>query len=77
MRQHYVPKVYLKNFGEKNKHTYTIKVYDKQEQKFFKVETLQNIGKHYQEGEIEIKRAIIGSIFPEKLEFDGKHYRTA
>lgn len=41
------------------------------------LETLQNIGKHYQEGEIEVKRAIIGSIFPEKLEFDGKHYRTA
>lgn len=35
------------------------------------LETLQNIGKHYQEGEIETKRAIIGSIFPEKLEFDG------
>lgn len=41
------------------------------------LETLHNIGKHYQEGEIEVKRAIIGSIFPEKLEFDGKHYRTA
>jgi hypothetical protein len=39
--------------------------------------TLQNIGKLYQKGEIEVKRAIIGSIFPEKLEFDGKHYRTA
>ncbi|MPS66520.1 recombinase family protein [Chryseobacterium sp.] len=40
------------------------------------LETLQNIGKHYLEGGIETKRAIIGSIFPEKLEFDGKHYRT-
>ena len=39
MRQHFVPKVYLKNFGEKNKRTYTINVYDKQEQKFFKVAT--------------------------------------
>ena len=41
------------------------------------LETLQNIGKHYQEGEIETKRAIIGSIFPEKLEFNGKYYLTA
>lgn len=41
------------------------------------LQTLQNIGKHYQEGGIETKRAIIGSIFPEKLEFDGEHYRTA
>jgi hypothetical protein len=39
MRQHYVPKVYLKNFGEKNKRTYTVEVYDKQEKKFFKVAT--------------------------------------
>ncbi|MFP7657616.1 DUF4238 domain-containing protein [Chryseobacterium proteolyticum] len=39
MKQHYVPKVYLKNFGEKNKRTYTIEVYDKQEEKFFKVAT--------------------------------------
>lgn len=39
MKQHYVPKVYLKNFGEKNKRTYTIEVYDKQELKFFKVAT--------------------------------------
>ena len=41
------------------------------------LQTLQNIGKHYQGGGIETKRAIIGSIFPEKLEFDGKHYRIA
>lgn len=41
------------------------------------LETLQNIGKHYQGAGIETKRAIIGSIFPEKLEFNGKHYRTA
>lgn len=40
------------------------------------LETLQNIGKHYQEGEIDIKRAIIGSIFPEKLEFCENHYQT-
>ncbi|QQM25334.1 DUF4238 domain-containing protein [Elizabethkingia sp. M8] len=39
MKQHYVPKVYLKNFGKKNKRNYTIEVYDKQEKKFFKVLT--------------------------------------
>ncbi len=38
---------------------------------------IQNIPKLYREGEIQTKRAIIGSIFPEKLEFDGKTYRTA
>lgn len=38
---------------------------------------IQNIPKLYKESEIQIKRAVIGSIFPEKLEFDGKSYRTA
>ncbi|NGF55351.1 recombinase family protein [Parapedobacter sp. SGR-10] len=38
---------------------------------------IQNIPKLYREGGIQTKRAIIGSIFPEKLEFDGKTYRTA
>ena len=41
------------------------------------LETLTNIWKLYSEGGIAVKRAIIGSIFPEKLEFDGKEYRTA
>ena len=41
-----------------------------------KGEKLENIGSLYQEGYIETKRAIIGSIFPEKLEFDGFNYRT-
>lgn len=39
MKQHYVPKVYLKNFGVKHKRNYTIEVYDKQDKKFFKVAT--------------------------------------
>ena len=41
------------------------------------LETLTNIWKVYTEGDIAVKRQIIGSIFPEKLEFDGNHYRTA
>ena len=40
------------------------------------LEKLTNIWKLYSEGGIAVKREIIGSIFPEKLEFDGKHYRT-
>ena len=40
------------------------------------LETLTNIRKVYTEGDIAVKRQIIGSIFPEKLEFDGNHYRT-
>src|SRR5690606_24499785 len=37
---------------------------------------IENIPKMYSEGEINTRRSIIGSIFPEKLEFDGKTYRT-
>jgi site-specific DNA recombinase len=38
---------------------------------------IENIPKMYSEGEINTRRAIIGSIFPEKLEFDGRTNRTA
>ena len=38
--------------------------------------SIVNIPKLYSEGSIQTRRAIIGSIFPEKLEFDGKTYRT-
>ena len=38
---------------------------------------IESIPKIYSEGKIRTKRDIIGSIFPEKLEFDGKTYRTA
>ena len=41
------------------------------------LQSITNIGKLYKEGGIKTKREIIGSIFPEKLEFDGKIYRTA
>ncbi len=36
-----------------------------------------NLAKVYSDGDIQIKRKIIGSIFPEKLEFLENHYRTA
>lgn len=41
------------------------------------LDIVQNISKLYIRGEIETKRTLIGSIFPEKLEFDGTQYRTA
>lgn len=41
------------------------------------LDIIQNISKLYIQGEIETKRTLIGSIFPEKLEFDGTQYRTA
>ena len=36
-----------------------------------------NIDRRYENGDIEEKRAIIGSMFPEFLEFDGTQHRTA
>ncbi|MEL1248557.1 DUF4238 domain-containing protein [Flavobacterium helocola] len=39
MKQHFVPKVYLKRFAVKNKNEYIVEVYDKKEEKFFKVNT--------------------------------------
>lgn len=41
------------------------------------VENVTNIWKLYSQSGIAVKRKIIGSIFPEKLEFDGNSYRTA
>ncbi len=41
------------------------------------IEAITNISKLYTDSGTKEKRQIIGSIFPEKLEFDGKHYRTA
>lgn len=41
------------------------------------IEAITNVPKLYTDSGTKEKRQIIGSIFPEKLEFDGKHYRTA
>ncbi len=38
---------------------------------------LDQLDKIYKEADIILKREIIGSMFPEKLEFNGEHYRTA
>ena len=41
------------------------------------VATLSCLDKLYEKANNKTKREIIGSIFPEKLVFDGMHYRTA
>lgn len=41
------------------------------------LENLCQLDKLYETGSMEQKRKIIGSIFPEKIIFDGEHYRTA
>lgn len=41
------------------------------------LDIVQNVSNLYIDGNIEKKRTLIGSIFPEKLEFDGTQYRTA
>jgi site-specific DNA recombinase len=41
------------------------------------VETLSSLDLIYEKSDNKKKREIIGSIFPEKLVFDGLHYRTA
>ena len=41
------------------------------------VATLSCFDTLYEKANNKIKREIIGSIFPEKLVFDGMHYRTA
>ncbi len=40
------------------------------------LQVLANVDKQYINSSTEVKRNIIGSMFPDKLEFDGEHYRT-
>jgi site-specific DNA recombinase len=44
---------------------------------FKAVNAISNIGMLYQNADNEGKRAIIGSMYPEKLHFDGQQHRTA
>ncbi len=48
-------------------------------QKYFKFgfAVLYNLKDYYKESELDVKRKIVGSIFPNKLVFDKKKYRTA
>ena len=40
------------------------------------IDLLGNIKKHYQRSGVEEKQQLLGSIFPEKIKFDGKQCRT-
>jgi hypothetical protein len=40
------------------------------------LQVLENIDKSYTAGNTMVKRDIIGSMFPDKLEYNGEHYRT-
>jgi site-specific DNA recombinase len=40
------------------------------------VDLLSNFKKHYQHSNVEQKQQLLGSIFPEKLDFDGNKCRT-
>jgi len=41
------------------------------------ISNISNLNVLYEKGTVTQKRKIIGSMFPEKLTFDGFHYRTA
>ena len=41
------------------------------------IDALSSIDKLYKDGDVRKKREIVGSIYPEKLIFDGTQYRTA
>jgi site-specific DNA recombinase len=40
------------------------------------LDTLFQLDRIYEKGSIDVKRQVIGSIYPEKLSFDGEHLRT-
>ena len=42
----------------------------------YSINLIENLGEVFREATPEVKLKIIGSIFPEKVEFDGKNYRT-
>ena len=40
------------------------------------LDTLFQLNRIYEKGSIDVKRQVIGSIYPEKLSFNGEHLRT-
>lgn len=42
----------------------------------YSIELLDNIGNFVQNAPVAVKIKVLGSMFPEKIEFDGKKYRT-
>ncbi len=42
----------------------------------YSVNIIENLGRFFQTASPETKILLLGSIFPEKIEYDGKNYRT-
>ena len=42
----------------------------------FSIDLLENIGEFIENAPVTVKIKVLGSMFPEKIEFDGKNYRT-
>lgn len=42
----------------------------------YSINLIENLGKFFSTATLDVKIKLLGSIFPEKIEFDGKNYRT-
>ena len=42
----------------------------------YAISLINNMDSHIRDGALDIKRELIGVMFPEKFEFDGETYRT-
>ena len=54
----------------------TPKCADVEPQLEYAMSLINNMEHHIREGHLEVKRELIGVMFPEKFDFDGKSYRT-
>ena len=50
--------------------------YQVKEKLTYSINLISNLGKFFQSATCEVKSKLVGSIFPEKIVFDGKNYRT-
>ena len=42
----------------------------------YSINLISNLGTFFQSAPCEVRIKLLGSMFPEKIEFDGKNYRT-
>ncbi|MCR5193112.1 MAG: recombinase family protein [Bacteroidales bacterium] len=42
----------------------------------YSISLIDNLDRYFEDAPIEVKQRLLGSIFPEKVEFDGKSFRT-
>ena len=42
----------------------------------YSINIIANMGKFFEQAPMEVRIKLLGSIFPEKIEFDGENYRT-